>query len=100
MFGKQVGQFDVECLGDDEDVAQSGVGGGARVRFSAFKFPEDEVRETRVGCDPIQGVSLGDACSSDVDAEFSGIAFPGRISIVRKLNANMMSCLHGHVCIT
>ena len=31
VFGQQVGQFDVRCLGDGEDAAQSGVCGGIRV---------------------------------------------------------------------
>ena len=100
MFGKQVGQLDVQCLSGGEDAAQPGVCGGVRVRFPSFKLPVGEAREARFGRDPVQGVSLGDVCSSDVDAEFSGIVFPGRINVVYKFNANMMSCLHGHVCMT
>lgn len=42
VHGQQIGQFDVERLGEGEDAAQSGVGGGARVRFLAFKFPVGE----------------------------------------------------------
>lgn len=100
VLGQQVVQFDVERLGDGEDAAQSGVGGGIRVRFPSFKLPVGEAREARFGRDPVLGVSLGGACSGDVDAEFSGIVLPGRISVVHKFNATRMSCLHGHVCMT
>ena len=100
VFGQQVGQFDVQCLGDGEDAAQPGVCRGVRVRFPSFKLPVGEAREARFGRDPVLGVSLGGACSGDVDAEFSGIVLPGRISVVHKFNANRMSCLHGHVCMT
>lgn len=101
MFGKQVGQFDVECLGDGEDAAQSGINGGVRVRFPAFKLPVGEAREACVGRDrdPVLGISFGGVCSGDVDAEFQGIVLSGRISFVHK-HANRLSCLHDHVCMT
>lgn len=49
VFGQQVGQFDVQCLGDGEDAAQPGVCGGAGVRFPSFKLPVGEAREACVG---------------------------------------------------
>ena len=86
-------------MGDGENTAQSGVGGGVRVRFSAFKFPVGEAREARFGRDPVLGISFGGVCSGDVDAEFQGIVLSGRISFVHK-HANRLSCLHDHVCMT
>ena len=53
MFGKQVGQFDVQCLSDGEDAAQPGVCRGVRVRFPSFKLPVGEAREARFGRDPV-----------------------------------------------
>lgn len=80
-------------MGDGENTAQSGVGGGVRVRFSAFKFPVGEAREAYVGHNPVFEVPLGGANPGDVDAEFLGIVLPGWISFVHKLNADRMPCL-------
>lgn len=89
----------VECLGDGKDTAQSRVGGGAGVRFPAFKFSVGEAREARVGCHLVLGISFGDAYSGDVDAEFPGIVFPAEsaLSISMQISCHV---LHGHVCMT
>ena len=65
-----------------------------------FKLPVGEAREARVARDSVLEVSLGGASLGDVGAELPGIIFLDQISVIHNLNANRMSCLHGHVYMT
>lgn len=53
-----------------------------------------------MGRDSVLEVSLGGASLGDVGAELSGIIFLDQISVIHNINANRMSCLHGHVYMT
>ena len=99
VFGKQVSQFVSSAWATARMLRSLGLAGGAGVRFPAFKFSVGEAREARVGCHLVLGISFGDACSGDVDAEFPGIVFPAEsaLSISMQISCHV---LHGHVCMT
>lgn len=100
VVGQQVTQSDIECLGDRKHIAQAWVGWCLGIGLPALELPIGVAGESCIGRDPVLGVSLGGTGPGDVGTEFPGIVTPGRISFVHNLNANGMSCPHGHVCMT
>lgn len=98
--GQQITQLDIERLGDCKHIAQAGVGWCFGIRLAAFEFSVGVAEESRIGRDPVLGVSPDGTGPGDVGTEFTGVVPPGRTNFVHNHNANGMPYLPGHASTT